>query len=63
MIADTKFGIGLGESTDEIVVIDEILTPDYPYTWLNDRHEQGREQESLDKEPLRDCSSKTIEHY
>ncbi|KAJ8125691.1 hypothetical protein O1611_g7948 [Lasiodiplodia mahajangana] len=53
IIADTKFEFALDESTDEIVLIDEILTPDSSRMWPKDKYEPGREQESLDKAPLR----------
>ncbi|KAI1131605.1 putative phosphoribosylaminoimidazole-succinocarboxamide synthase [Nemania abortiva] len=53
IIADTKFEFGLDESTDKIVLIDEVLTPDSSRMWLKNKYEPGREQESLDKEPLR----------
>ncbi|GAW23337.1 hypothetical protein ANO14919_128930 [Xylariales sp. No.14919] len=53
VIADTKFEFGLDESTDEIVLIDEVLTPDSSRMWPKNKYEPGREQESFDKEPLR----------
>ncbi|KAI0411101.1 putative phosphoribosylaminoimidazole-succinocarboxamide synthase [Xylaria grammica] len=53
IIADTKFEFGLDESTDEIVLIDEVLTPDSSRMWPKNKYEPGREQESFDKEPLR----------
>mgnify|MGYP006283010307 CR=1 FL=1 len=51
IIADTKFEFGkLG---DEIVLIDEILTPDSSRFWPADCYEAGRDQESFDKQFLR----------
>lgn len=54
IIADTKFEFGLDESTNEIILIDEVLTPDSSRMWAKENYEPGREQESLDKQPLRD---------
>lgn len=52
LIADTKFEFGaLG---DEIVLIDEVMTPDSSRFWPADRYEPGRTQPSFDKQPLRD---------
>ncbi|EHK97526.1 putative Phosphoribosylaminoimidazole-succinocarboxamide synthase [Glarea lozoyensis 74030] len=53
IIADTKFEFGLDEETDEIVVVDEVLTPDSSRFWPADKYEVGREQESFDKQYLR----------
>jgi phosphoribosylaminoimidazole-succinocarboxamide synthase len=54
IIADTKFEFGLDEETDEVVLIDEVLTPDSSRFWPADKYEPGREQESFDKQFLRD---------
>lgn len=56
IIADTKFELGLDESTSPptIVLIDEVLTPDSSRFWSADKYEAGRGQESLDKQYLRD---------
>ncbi|KAH8908206.1 putative phosphoribosylaminoimidazole-succinocarboxamide synthase [Coniochaeta sp. PMI_546] len=54
IIADTKFEFGLDESTDEVVLVDEVLTPDSSRFWPADKYEAGREQESFDKQFLRD---------
>lgn len=54
IIADTKFEFGLDEETDEIVLVDEVLTPDSSRFWPIDKYEIGREQESFDKQYLRD---------
>lgn len=53
IIADTKFEFGLDEETDEIVLVDEVLTPDSSRFWPKDKYEVGKEQESYDKEYLR----------
>lgn len=54
IIADTKFEFGLDEETDEVVLVDEVLTPDSSRFWPADKYEEGREQESYDKQFLRD---------
>jgi phosphoribosylaminoimidazole-succinocarboxamide synthase len=52
IIADTKFEFGLvGE---EIILIDEVLTPDSSRFWLEEEYEPGRPQRSLDKQFVRD---------
>lgn len=39
IIADVKFEFGLDETTDEIVLIDEVLTPDSSRFWPADKYE------------------------
>ena len=58
IIADTKFEFGLDEETDEVVLVDEVLTPDSSRFWPADKYEAGREQESYDKQYLRDWLTK-----
>ncbi len=53
IIADTKFEFGTTPQ-GELIVIDEILTPDSSRFWPADRYEPGRIQPSFDKQPLRD---------
>ncbi|KAK4192531.1 phosphoribosylaminoimidazole-succinocarboxamide synthase [Podospora australis] len=53
IIADTKFEFGLDEETDDIVLIDEVLTPDSSRFWPADEYEVGRDQNSFDKQFLR----------
>jgi phosphoribosylaminoimidazole-succinocarboxamide synthase len=53
IIADTKFEFGVDEE-DEVVLVDEVLTPDSSRFWPAGRYEVGREQESFDKQYLRD---------
>lgn len=53
IIADTKFEFGLDEETDEIVLVDEVLTPDSSRFWPADKYEVGRDQDSYDKQFLR----------
>jgi phosphoribosylaminoimidazole-succinocarboxamide synthase len=58
IIADTKFEFGLDEESDEIVLVDEVLTPDSSRFWPMNKYEVGREQESYDKQFLRDWLTK-----
>ena len=53
IIADTKFEFGTTPQ-GELIVIDEILTPDSSRFWPADRYEPGKGQPSFDKQPLRD---------
>jgi len=53
ILADTKFEFGVGEA-GEILLIDEILTPDSSRFWLLDQYEPGHSQQSFDKQPVRD---------
>ena len=52
IIADTKFEFGLIE--DEIILIDEVLTPDSSRFWPKETYLPGGSQESFDKQYLRD---------
>lgn len=53
LLADTKFEFGLSEA-DELVLIDEALTPDSSRYWLADSWAPGKNPPSLDKQFLRD---------
>ena len=53
IIADTKFEFGLDEN-DNIVVGDEMLTPDSSRFWPADKYEPGHGQPSFDKQFARD---------
>ncbi len=53
IIADTKFEFGLDEN-DQLILIDEILTPDSSRFWPRDRYAPGGPQPSFDKQYLRD---------
>ncbi|MDO4588049.1 MAG: phosphoribosylaminoimidazolesuccinocarboxamide synthase [Planctomycetia bacterium] len=52
IIADTKFEFGLLDN--EIVLIDEVMTPDSSRFWAADQYEPGRGQLSFDKQFVRD---------
>jgi len=56
LIADTKFEFGL--DGDELVLGDEVLTPDSSRFWPADRYEPGRGQPSFDKQFVRDWLEK-----
>lgn len=58
IIADTKFEFGLDTETDEIVLVDEVLTPDSSRFWPLDKYEIGHDQESYDKQYLRNWLTK-----
>ena len=52
IIADTKFEFGLRNG--ELILIDELLTPDSSRFWLMDDYSPGKPQKSLDKQFVRD---------
>lgn len=54
IIADTKFEFGLDKETDEIVLVDEVLTPDSSRFWPANSYKVGQSQPSFDKQHLRD---------
>jgi phosphoribosylaminoimidazole-succinocarboxamide synthase len=56
ILADTKFELGLDED-DELVVGDEVLTPDSSRYWPLDGYEPGRGQPSFDKQYVRDWAA------
>jgi phosphoribosylaminoimidazole-succinocarboxamide synthase len=57
IIADTKFEFGLNEK--DILLIDEVLTPDSSRFWPADTYVAGQAQPSFDKQYLRDWLSGT----
>ena len=61
IIADTKFEFGLDEDGN-IVLGDELLTPDCSRFWLAEEYEPGHSQPSLDKQPARDWIKKNKNH-
>ena len=52
IIADTKFEFGVIDG--QIVLADEVLTPDSSRFWPGDAYEPGRDQASFDKQYVRD---------
>jgi phosphoribosylaminoimidazole-succinocarboxamide synthase len=57
IIADTKFEFG--QVDGELLLIDEVLTPDSSRFWPVDRYAPGRGQPSFDKQFVRDWLSST----
>jgi phosphoribosylaminoimidazole-succinocarboxamide synthase len=55
IIADTKFEFG--QVGDELILIDEVMTPDSSRFWPADQYEPGRRQASYDKQFVRDWLS------
>ena len=52
IIADTKFEFGLYDN--ELILIDELLTPDSSRFWDTELYTVGQSQPSYDKQPVRD---------
>jgi phosphoribosylaminoimidazole-succinocarboxamide synthase len=52
IVADTKFEFGWRDG--QLLLIDEVLTPDSSRFWPADQYAPGRGQPSFDKQPLRD---------
>ena len=57
IIADTKFEFG--KINDEIIIVDEALTPDSSRFWPADKYEVGKGQPSFDKQYVRDYLTST----
>ena len=53
IIADTKFEFGLGKD-GQLLLVDEVLTPDSSRFWPADEYQPGRSQPSFDKQFVRD---------
>jgi phosphoribosylaminoimidazole-succinocarboxamide synthase len=56
ILADTKFEFGLS-SDGELVLGDEVLTPDSSRFWPTEGYEPGRAQPSFDKQTVRDWAT------
>ncbi len=52
ILADTKFEFGLRDG--ELILADEVLTPDCARFWATEKYRPGEDQESFDKQVLRD---------
>jgi len=52
IIADTKFEFGMVD--DELILIDEVMTPDSSRFWPADQYKPGKAQPSYDKQFVRD---------
>jgi len=53
ILADTMFEFGF-DAKGELLLIDEVLTPDSSRFWPKESYGVGRGQPSLDKQPVRD---------
>ena len=54
LLADTKFEFGLDRATGDLLLVDEVLTPDSSRFWDAAAYEPGRPQASFDKQYVRD---------
>ena len=54
LLADTKFEFGLDPASGELLLVDEVLTPDSSRFWDAAAYEPGRPQASYDKQFVRD---------
>jgi phosphoribosylaminoimidazole-succinocarboxamide synthase len=54
LLADTKFELGTALDTGELILIDEVLTPDSSRFWDAADYQPGRAQASFDKQFVRD---------
>jgi phosphoribosylaminoimidazole-succinocarboxamide synthase len=54
IIADTKFEFGSINNGNDIILVDEVLTPDSSRFWPLEVYEPGRQQNSFDKQFVRD---------
>jgi phosphoribosylaminoimidazole-succinocarboxamide synthase len=54
ILADTKFEFGMDPASGELILIDEVLTPDSSRFWDASDYEPGRAQASFDKQYVRD---------
>ncbi len=57
LVADTKLEFGRDPATGEVVLADEVLTPDSSRFWPAERWAPGRPQFSFDKQFVRDWSA------
>ena len=55
ILCDTKFEFGLLD--DNLILIDEVFTPDSSRFWPKDEYEPGKSQSSFDKQFVRDYLS------
>ncbi|MEE8419681.1 MAG: phosphoribosylaminoimidazolesuccinocarboxamide synthase [Dehalococcoidales bacterium] len=57
IIADTKMEFGLADG--QLILIDELLTPDSSRFWGIESYKVGQSQPSFDKQPVRDWTAQT----
>lgn len=53
-LADTKFEFGYSSKDGELMLIDEVITPDSSRFWSKAKYAPGKEQENYDKQLIRD---------
>lgn len=61
IMADTKFEFGIPLTGGDPIIIDEMLTPDSSRFWPADEYEVGREQNSLDKQYVRNYLQELVD--
>lgn len=63
ILADTKFefGVPIGAKDDTPILIDEVLTPDSSRYWSASVYEAGRDQDSYDKQYVRNYLETLVE--
>lgn len=61
ILADTKFEFGIVKGASEPLLIDEIFTPDSSRFWPAQQWQPGREQESFDKQIVRNYLETLVE--
>ncbi|CDS00313.1 probable ADE1-phosphoribosylamidoimidazole-succinocarboxamide synthase [Sporisorium scitamineum] len=54
ILADTKFEFGLIGDDNQMILVDEVLTPDSSRFWSAEKYAVGRGQDSFDKQYVRD---------
>ena len=54
VIADTKFEFGLDPQSEDLYLIDEVMTPDSSRFWPKDSYRPGKDQPSFDKQFVRE---------
>jgi phosphoribosylaminoimidazole-succinocarboxamide synthase len=59
ILADTKFEFGFAPDDGELMLIDEVMTPDSSRFWPADEYEPGHGQPSYDKQFVRDWADGT----
>jgi phosphoribosylaminoimidazole-succinocarboxamide synthase len=60
ILADTKFEWGFDDRTGELLLVDEVLTPDSSRYWARDEYRPGGPQPSFDKQFVRDWLETTV---
>jgi len=64
ILADTKFEFGYrggGDTLDDLILIDEVMTPDSSRFWPMDDYNPGRDQPSFDKQYVRNYLQELVD--